>query len=281
MANHELDVALSASTGRFVRFADDVVALCSRYEDAQALERCFIAHCDKSGLRINFQKSPGVAIISDRSQELRTYRHFDYLGYRFKERSLSIPEKVSNRIKNRISRLVHIYLLQYLEYGYKAGRASAGPLRYDWDLLGLIYEVRKSLYGGLTEAELAQFVQYGKRLPKMRGLMGFYCLIDDPVDLRALDGWLLSVVRRAMVARNLLLAKKYGCACPKPSNSGLANGTWLDVSAWRGNELPETRMPSFVRGWRAARKHYFTFGLEQVQSPGYSLYSEIGDFPVY
>ena len=281
IANHELDTALAAQAGKFVRFADDVVALCRSYEQAQSLERCFYDHCSKSGLKINETKSPGIAIISGREQELRGYPHFDYLGYRFGQEGLGVPEKVVARIKTRISRLVNIYLLQYLDEGFNNNRASTVPHAYDWDLLGLIFELRRSIYGGLSEEELRAFIHEGKMLRKMKGLMGFYCLIDDPSELRKLDGWMLSVVRRAMVVRNRTLVAKYGKNCPTPSNAQLATGDWLDTKAWRDGVLPETRMPSLIRGWRAARKHYYTFGLENVAAPTYVAYSDVRDLFEY
>jgi hypothetical protein len=104
--------------------------------------------------------------------------------------------------------------------------------------------------------------------------MGFYCLLDDPSELRKLDGWMLSTVRRAMVKRNDRLATLHGFSCPTPNNYQLATGEWLDLAAWREGEPPETRMPSLARGWRAARKHYYTFGLESVEAPGYLIYND-------
>lgn len=275
IANHELDTALAAKSGKFVRFADDVVALCKTYEQAQLLESCFHDHCSKSGLRINEEKSPGIAIISGNEQELRSYPHFDYLGYRFGNEGLGVPEKVVARIKTRVSRLVNIYLLHYLSEGFKSGRAAIAPHAYDWDLLGLVYELRRSLYGGLSEEDLRAFIYEGKMLRKMKGLMGFYCLIDDPGEMRKLDGWMLSVVRRAMVVRNRRLKEKYRQNCPTPTNAQLATGDWLDAKAWCGVDLPEARMPSLMRGWRAARKHYYTFGLEKVEAPTYTTYTDI------
>lgn len=277
LANHDLDVKLAASSGRFVRFADDVVALCSGYNEAQELERCFVSHCRSSGLVLNLKKSPGIAVISHNQQELRTYPHFDYLGYRFTVTGLSMPQKTVSRIKSRISRLINLYLIHYLEVGYHPTRAAVAPLKFDWDLLGLIYELRRSLYGGLMEADLHGFIYEGKRLPKMKGLMGFYCLLDDPTELKALDGWILSVVRRAMSKRDQILKSKYHLRCPTPTNKELATGAWLNPAAWRGNDIPESRMPSLVRGWRAARKHFFTFGLENVQAPNYGFYSDLED----
>ncbi|WP_170563063.1 reverse transcriptase domain-containing protein [Ruegeria atlantica] len=277
VANHELDTALAAQSGKFVRFADDVVALCRTYEQAQLLERCFHDHCSNSGLKINEEKSPGITIIAGGKQELSSCPHFDYLGYRFGQEGLGVPEKVVARIKSRISRLVNIYLLQYLDAGFNSNRAANAPHAYDWDLLGLIYEMRRSLYGGLSEEELRAFIYEGQMLRKMKGLMGFYCLINDPKELRKIDGWMLSIVRRAMVHRNRVLSTKYGKNCPTPTNSQLATGEWLDAKAWRGGDLPESRVPSLVRGWRAARKHYYTFGLENVEAPTYVAYTDIAE----
>lgn len=275
LANHDLDVLLAAEAGKFVRFADDVVALCSDYEQSQKLEKCFADHCRNSGLKINKTKSPGIAIISEEQEELRTYPHFDYLGYRFTSSGLTVPEKVVRRIKSRVARLINIYLLQYLNDGYNPSRAAISPHRYDWDLLGLIYELRNSLYGGLSEINLHDFIHNGIRLRGMKGMMGFYCLLDDAEELRQIDGWMLSAVRRAMVKRNLILESRFSNRCPTPNNAELATGNWLDLSAWHGTQLPEARMPSLVRGWRAARKHYFTFGLEQVEAPNYLFYSDV------
>ncbi len=272
LANHDLDSKLSAAAGKFVRYADDVVALCTTYEDAQYLESCFRQHCRISGLVLNSKKSLGIAIISPKNQELRTYPHFDYLGYRFDGDGLTLPEKTKTKIKQKISRLINLYLIHYLTVGFNKDRVGYSPGPYDWDLLGLIFEMKRGLYGGLSEENLEAFVTNGRKLPKMRGLMGFYCLLDDPKPLKEIDGWILSTIRRTMVERNRILQSKYGASCPTPSNRDLAIGSWLSPLAWQGGAPPNARVPSLVRGWRAARKHYFTFGLERVQPPSYGAY---------
>jgi len=276
LANNELDISLGSEAGKFVRFADDIVALCGSYEQAQKVESCFVRHCRVSGLSVNRKKSPGTAIISSYDQEIRTYDGFDYLGYRFLDTGLTIPKHSVKRLKAKVSRLLNIYLMRYLKDGFNPKRASTNPLQFDWDLLGFIYELRLSLYGGLAEKNLYDFINNKKRLPKMHGLMGFYCLIEDPHELKEIDGWILSQTRRAMSARNKLLTKKYNASCPVPSNKDLATGSWLDLAAWRGKKHPDPRVPSLMRGWRAARKHYFIFGLENVEPPRYGPYSDIG-----
>lgn len=275
LANHDLDVRLTSSAGRFVRFADDIVALCSDYSEAQQIERCFSDHCKISGLKINTEKSPGVAILSENKQELKTITSFDYLGYRFTPHGLTIPDRTIQKLKSRVSRLINLYLIYYLKFGFNKQRCSTTTPIYDWDLLGFISELRRSLYGGLTEAQLTDFIHDGKRLPKMKGIMGFYCLLDDPAPLKKMDGWMLNTVRRAMHYRNELLSSLYSTSCPTPTNEQLATGEWLNSKAWRGGNPPESRMPSMVRGWRAARKYFYTCGLEKVQAPRYFFYSDI------
>jgi retron-type reverse transcriptase len=275
LANHELDTALTSAAGKFVRFADDVVALCNNYEQAQEIEKCFSLHCKNSGLIINQKKSPGIAIISSSTSEIRTFSGFDYLGYRFTNEGLTVPDRVKKKVLTKLSRLVNLYLINYLKIGFNHSRSGVNP-NFDWDLLGCIYEMRNYLYGGLAEADLADFIQSGLKLPRMKGLMGFYCLIDDPSTFREIDGQLLSLLRRAMVTRNQILVARHNAACPTPSNRELATGDWLNLAAWRGDQPPEARVPSLVRGWRAARKHFFTFGIEDVQPPGYGGYVGVG-----
>lgn len=292
LASHELDLRLSAAPGRFARYADDVLAISSEYSHALQQERCFHEHCKNSGLKINASKSPGIAILSETQAEMRTIPHFDYLGYRFTPHGLTMTDRTMRRLKAKISRLVHLYLIHYLKFGFNPQRCQSAnaegvkePLlkaflekaslpSYDWDLLGLIYELRRSLYGGLTEDEIGSFLRGEARPPKMAGLMGFYCLLEDTTPLKELDGWMLNIVRRAMRVRNRILAKKYGATCPTPSSKTLVTGTWLDKEAWRGEgELPDARMPSLMRGWRAARKFRASFGLEKVDVPEYVSYS--------
>ena len=274
LANHELDRALERMSGRFVRYADDVVALCSSYSEAEAMEATFIDHCRNSGLVINEKKSPGIAIIGKEEAELRSYTGFDYLGYRFTKDGLKAPDHVRKRIITKMSRLIQIYLIQYPnKFGFSNKRCRISKPPYDWDLLGLILELRGYLYGGLEEHEILSFLNGDNKLRKMRGLMGFYAFLDDAAALKELDRWLLVNLRLAMRKRRKILKAKYNKKGLSPSAEELILGTWLDKAAWKGSNCPDPRLPSFVRGWRAARKYYYTFGLEGVDPPPYSYYS--------
>ena len=102
--------------------------------------------------------------------------------------------------------------------------------------------------------------------------MGFYALLDDAETLKDLDRWLAVNVRVAMRKRSRILLSKYKTKGLEPTTEQLIKGTWLDKSAWAGQDCPDPRLPSFVRGWRAARKYYYTYGLDGVQPPPYSYY---------
>jgi hypothetical protein len=256
--------------GQFSRYADDTVVICYSYEDAIEAHKAFIAHCNDSGLKINHAKSPGIWILSTAQEEFRTIKEFKFLGYGISSAGLFMHGDVELRLKRTLSRLINLYLVHYIEK-HQSNPKRVGP-GFDWDLIGLISEVRNILYGGLSENDLGQFIKRGKKLPKMRGLMGFYALLDNYDALVRLDGWLVSNVKQALFKRYKVIGVKKGVIAP-PNLESLIHGDWY--MAYIYNTLgfqPDARMPSFVRAWAAARKHYYSFGLEGVEPPRYISY---------
>ncbi|QCP87857.1 hypothetical protein EYE35_19515 [Cereibacter sphaeroides] len=286
LANHELDRQLSLLSGKFVRYADDVVALSNSYEQALSIEHAFFWHCDQSGLTVNKKKSPGISAFSDVPQEIRTTGHIDFLGYRFRFLHTELSPTVEKRIRSRLSKIVNLHLIHYTKILQPGPiRAARVPMSYDWDLLGLISELRKSIYGGNTESEIVAAISRGQRIRRMWGVMSHYHLVDDPAVFKRLDGWLLSVVCRAMRARRLL-RQSYALDCPTPTRPELLSGVWLDPDAWRDNEdgekvLPELRFPSFVRAWKASRLHFNRFGIGRVPDTGNGSSQDLSDLFEY
>jgi retron-type reverse transcriptase len=269
LAGHSLDTALEKLPGKFVRFADDVTALCDSYEDAIKIERAFFAHCQKTGIEMNRDKSPGIAVLANKEAEIRTVSKIDYLGYSFTQDGLRLSDRTMRRIKSKLSKLISVYLIHYIRtVSYNKDRSDRDA-SYDWDLLGLISEIRNYLYGGLRESEINSMLRRGKKLKKVRGLMSFYALLDDKEALNELDGWLANTIERAMRKRRHILQTKYGLDTVTPNSASIIRGDWLNLDEWRGEPKPETRLPSFTRGWRASRKYYLTFGLKDVEPPKY------------
>jgi len=275
LANHNLDLSLERQGGKFVRFAEDVTALCENYDDAVEIEKQFYKHCSGTGININFKKSPGINLLSKNTpensidHEIRSVHNIDYLGYRFTKDSLTLSDKTITRIKRKISKLCSIYLIQYgRQFSFGPGRVGKSP-NFDWDLLGLISELRNYMYGGLSESNIRSMLSGGNKFRKMNGLMSFYALLEDHKVLADLDGWLVNTVRRAHSHRVSLMIRKGHPVPARVNNGSLISGKWMDADAWDGTPVPEFELPSFVRGWRSARKYYYTFGLKDVRPPAY------------
>ena len=276
LTNDALDKRIEGVNGQFVRYADDVVAIANNYEDAIRIEQCFHDHCREAGLRINFAKSDGIRLLSQKSQgEIATIQYFKFLGYDFSQSGCAISAKSIKRIKSKISRLIHIYLIHYIDkFGFNPARALSTPnlAFFDWDLMGLVAELRNYMYGGASEDSVYRLLNKGSRIPPMRGLLSFYALVDLRKELEHLDGWLVNNLRCALNKRRIILQQKYGVDYPRFSNKHLILGTWYDNAHNTSNFLPDPRLPSFVRGWRAAEKYYLTFGLNELSPPPYTGY---------
>jgi hypothetical protein len=128
------------------------------------------------------------------------------------------------------------------------------------------------MYGGLKESDLARFIEDDVKLPVVRGLMAFYPLVSHVDTLAELDGWLKNVFKRAIKERNRIIGSQKGIRRYKISEEKLLDGTW-----YKSDISNETRLPSFVRSWRAARKFYKRYGLSEIKAPSYysllSVYS--------
>jgi RNA-directed DNA polymerase len=102
--------------------------------------------------------------------------------------------------------------------------------------------------------------------------MGFYALLDDHAALARLDGWLVSTMKQALSKRCKIMGT-IASPIKVPKMKALISGQWYLASVYSGGGFyPDTRMPSFVRAWAAARKYYYAFGLEGVEAPRYVSY---------
>ena len=278
-AAHELDLSLERQNGTFVRFADDVVAVAHSYTDAREIALAFRAHCKAAGIKINFQKSPGILLFNngverdnrtffldrDDGGDIVTIDSFAYLGHKLAGTGITLSDKAVKRVKRRISEVIykHLFLYRRGKDGVQnPDRIGAGF--YDWDLVTCLNEIRRYLYGGLRESQVSGFLADEAKMPFVRGLMAFYPLVTDPKPLVALDGWLESVLMRALRERARVLAK-FDISQDPFKREQLRSGAWYDYPAINN----DTRLPSFVRGWRAARKYYLRYGLRNIDPPSY------------
>jgi RNA-directed DNA polymerase len=141
----------------------------------------------------------GSVYCQTETREFRTIFDLKFLGYGISSNGLFMHHHVEKKLRRTLSRLINLYLIHYIEkHGANAKRVGSG---FDWDLIGLISETRNILYGGLSEDDLIDFIKNGQKLSKMRGLMGFYALLDKKEKLVRLDGWLTSTIKQALFKR--------------------------------------------------------------------------------
>lgn len=283
-AAHDLDLSLERQNGSFVRFADDVVAVTHTYRDALDVAAQFRAHCKDAGLRINYEKSPGILIFgggpdvekrqfvidTDDAANVETVYYIDYLGHRIVDGRICIPEKSIKRIKRRIAEIAYKHLFLHRRGpGGALNPARLGHGFQDWDLVTCINEIRTYIYGGLREAQVSAFIDTNTKLPHVRGLMGFLPLVSNIDQLKELDGWLLNIIMRAQRER-VKVAASHGHVVPRFARAQMLSGDWYGF-----DPIPQDmKLPSFVRSWRAARKYYLKYGLKGIKPPSY--YSLIG-----
>jgi len=278
VAAHELDKALEISNGQFVRFADDVIAMAYSYDDALQITDIFQEHCKRSGITINHDKSPGIKrldglkgvpirrffVHSGEGDKISAINEFDYLGHKFRHDHTLLSTRAIKRVKQRLGKIIYLHLLRAPRaQGLFSSRRIGAPF-HDWDLVTCLNEIRRYVYGELYESQINSFLDKAKRLPKMRGLMSFYPLVSDPEQLVELDGWLLNVLQRALREREKVLTR-LGYVYTRPNRESLLSGDWYGTQVVKN----ETRLPSFVRAWRAARKYYFRYGLKDITPPSY------------
>lgn len=281
IAAHELDKQLERTNGMFVRFADDVVCTAQSYSDALNIANAFKRHCHYSGISINHEKSPGICLLQGPSYsdnralfidgsdigELTTIADFDYIGHKFSRNSVKMSDRAIRRIKTRISRIVYLHLLHNLKRGNGISGTRIGAGFFDWDLVTCINEIKKYMYGGLQESRLNAFINQNTRISRFKGLMSFYPLVTAVDQFSELDGWLVSILRRAIKERARLIQQEQNSLTLIPlTESQIIDGTWYQYN--QGIEL-ETRAPSFVLAWRAARKAFRQYGLTDFEPPSY------------
>lgn len=278
-AAHELDLALERQNGTFARFADDVVAIAHSFTDAKNIALQFRTHCKLANLKINYEKSPGILLFNngpehdnrtffldqDDGAKLGLVDHFYYLGHKIQSHKISLSDKAVNKIKRKISEIIYKHLLLHR----RKQTSQINPNRigqgfYDWDLVTCINEIRRYLYGGLHESQIEVFLKNGPSIPSVRGLLAFYPLITSPSKLTELDGWLANVLFRAIKERVRVL-KLHQINQSAILFNQLIDGSWYNFTTIKH----DMRLPSFVRGWRAARKYYLRYGLNNIKAPSY------------
>jgi hypothetical protein len=189
------------------------------------------------------------------------------LGYTIGLHGVAIGRKCVVKLKAKISHLVYQNLLQPLKRGiFNKSRVT----KADWDYIVALAQVRRYLYGGLTDKKLRQYL--AGVVPKLNfmGLMSFYPLVDDEKQLANLDGWLIHVMRQAMRLRKRLWAARF-IDPPGPCSD------WIEklpsLRSWKIKDTTyDMRIPSFSLINKAMKVAIKRGGVASVADPADAYY---------
>ncbi|MGL5827880.1 MAG: reverse transcriptase domain-containing protein [Nocardioides sp.] len=243
-----LDRALERLGVGFVRYADDTVIWSSSYN--AVCEAATVLHelSEAIGSPINFEKSPGVRILraeQEAAAEIVSTTRVEYLGHDVGLRTVRMRQSAIERIRARVDRLIYTnLLLEPIKGTQELSRVGTN----DRDYVVYIWQLRRYLYGPLSEAEIRRF-QHGEIPPlTFKGVMSYFPLVDDDQTLAELDEWITTRTWLALRRRSLILTPVI--SAPSPPAPWTASRTDLHklkvVSATTGSTV-DLRLPSIRR----------------------------------
>lgn len=263
LACWELDKSLEKEGVKFARYADDTIIwsndygrICRSFELVSLFSR-------STGIKINPKKSDGISLLTEKGHksELHQVKHFiEFLGYRIGLNGVGMRQKSVQKVKKQISYLIYRNLIQPLKPQQLRALEIPSNNR-DEALLTSILQIRRYLYGNLSEGQIIRYIAGQARRLQFKGLMSYYPLIDDEKQLKDLDGWLLSTLNKSLNLRAELLQQRgFNVRGQFPFNSigeGLLEACGQQVVS--GRRL--YKIPSFMRIYRAIKHGLVTGGI--------------------
>ena len=266
VACYELDREIEQVGVVFARYADDTLIITDSYEKADRCAKFLIAHGDRSGTKINFAKSPGISLLtSDANAEFKNKEQVYFLAHSLSSSGIKIAEKSTIRIKQRCSDIIYKNLLLQPKRGL-VNPARIGSQFHDWDLVTCVNELRRYIYGRISESALSDALSGRGPVNITRCAMSFYPTVDKAGgdDLRRLDGWLVDALYRAYKKRCQLLGA-LGITVSPVSIPALKSGSWYTYAPI----FIESKLPSFYKSWLYVKKSARLYELEKFPSPQY------------
>jgi RNA-directed DNA polymerase len=205
VAAWELDRGLEGEGVGFARYADDTLIWSTDYGRLCAAVEVLHEHAALIGATVSGEKSPGIHLLLPNGieGEIASIHEVDYLGHRMTTAFTRMKPEGEERVRARIRQLIFDSLLREP----LAGTQDLARIRptVDSDYVVLISQLRRFLYGDLSERALRRFQTRGAPLRRFKGVMSAYPLVDDQEALWALDRWILDRIWLAVRKRGRLL----------------------------------------------------------------------------
>ena len=137
----------------------------------------------------------------------------------------------------------------------------------DKSFLSAICEIRRYMYGGLSNSQIKEYLSGRRTRLYFKGIMSFYPLVNDEKQLLELDGWLLSIIHRSLnLRRKLLKLKGFNRDHQFPFNNSKEE-LLLNCSTTLIGSKKLLEIPSFLLIYRALRKELINIGIERIMNP--------------
>ena len=270
LAASRLDRRLERIGVGFVRYADDTLIWADSYDSICEAVEMLTDEADAMRVSLNRKKSPGISLLVPRSWEqdgeIRTKRSVKFLGYDLGLEHCELSDAAVARIRDRCLSLIYDNLLREPLAGSQAASRITSEL--DNDYVALLAQLRRYLYGDLSERKVRGFQRGDVPYRHFKGVMSAYPLVDDAELLRSLDGWLLHQIHQAVAKRTALLNEQ-GVLAPGsralPHGRAAAELLHLDppISRSSGREI-DVSIPSFRRISSVIRRAATAYGAGAV-----------------
>jgi hypothetical protein len=167
VAAWDLDRALERLGVSFARYADDTLIWSSDY--GQVCEAVQNLHdlAERIGANVNLKKSGGVRLLVPKGApaEFSSTSSVDYLGHCFRLDNVAIKESLIKKIKTRVQKLIYYNLVRAPKLGVQ-DLSRLG--RVDKDYVTLIWQLRRYMYGDVSERAIRRFAVRGVPAKRLR-----------------------------------------------------------------------------------------------------------------
>lgn len=264
----KFDQDLEREGVKFSRYADDTIVWSPDYAKICNSFGLINEFSRSAGVKINPTKSEGISLLTKDGlpSEIVAKTSLDFLGYSLSVDKVSIKDKSVKKIQKQISYILYRNLIQPLKQTVLAGQRIPANNR-DKNFLSAMCEIRRYMYGGLSKKQIKDYLSGRTKRIYFKGVMSFYPLVDDVDQLTQLDGWLLSVVHRALKLRCKLLSS-HGFQRSHSFPFNVSRSELLErcaIELVSGKNLLE--IPSFLLIHRALKKGLEESGIERVMNP--------------
>ncbi|CAA6813830.1 MAG: Retron-type reverse transcriptase [uncultured Sulfurovum sp.] len=276
LACWNLDRNLEDEGLRFARYADDTIIWSKDYTKISRAFDVMSEFSKETGISLNYKKSDGINLLQKQGLKSEFYNskeYIEFLGYKISCKKISIKDASIQKIKKQVSYLLYKNLIQPIRVNSFSAR-NIPKNNVDRDFITAIMQIRRYLYGNMTEVTLKKYINGTYKKLSFKGIMSFYPLVDDEQQMLKLDKWLISTILNVLSKRKALL---------------VVNNSLFDINQFPFNlskdELIEyckvkivfrkkglMQIPSFTRIHKALRMGLTAEGIEKIMNPNLSIY---------